>query len=238
MPAITHISDLLSARKTRRSRTLLTELQARGLARRGQRRRHAAGARGEFRAARAFQSPTRRGAGRPGNHDVPWDVLSRSRPLHRPRYLTPASRFFVGDLAVGVNARSWAFRTGLSCKQIEQIRDRFAPTRTRLQVLVTHHPFRAFRAPIRQWWAGASRPFRPRKRPGGLLLAGHLHLGVLRGRARAPPLHQALQLVAQAGTAISLRRAATCTPTGCVRAPHLVIEVRGGRARVPSRRCP
>lgn len=195
----------------------------------------------EFRAARAFLD---RLPGVtlvvPGNHDVPlWDVVSRfARPLRNyRRHLTPelAPFFHQEDLAVmGVNtARSWTFKNGrISWEQIEQIRARFAPLPERVfKVLVTHHPFvpspgdpdpavvgRGFHALQAAEAAGVD-----------LLLAGHLHLG-FSGDVRAHHLSiRRSMLVAQAGTATSLRtRDEPNTYNWIVfEPPHLTIEVRG-----------
>jgi 3',5'-cyclic AMP phosphodiesterase CpdA len=195
----------------------------------------------EFRAARAFldQLP---GAvlAVPGNHDVPlWDVLSRfTRPLRNfRRHLTPDLAPFLHheDVAVmGLNtARAWTFKDGrVSWEQIEQIRQRFAPLPERvLKVIVTHHPFvpapgdpaprlvgRGFQALQAAEAAGVD-----------LLLAGHLHLG-FSGDVRAHHLSiRRSMLVAQAGTATSLRTRDEPNTYNwiTVEGPHLVIEVRG-----------
>jgi 3',5'-cyclic AMP phosphodiesterase CpdA len=195
----------------------------------------------EFRAARAFLD---RLPGEvlvvPGNHDVPlWDVVSRfARPLSNyRRHLTPdlAPMLRHEDLAVmGVNtARSWTFKNGrISWAQIEQIRERFAPLPERVfKVLVTHHPFvpspgdpdpavvgRGFQALQAAEAAGVD-----------LLLAGHLHLGFADDvRAHHLSLRRSM-MVAQAGTAISLRTRREPNTYNWITfdPPHLTIEVRG-----------
>jgi 3',5'-cyclic AMP phosphodiesterase CpdA len=195
----------------------------------------------EFRAARAFLD---RLPGAvlvvPGNHDVPlFDVVSRfARPLRNyRRHLTPElAPFFHGeDLAVlGVNtARSWTFKNGrISWAQIEQIRARFAPLPERVfKVVVTHHPFipapgdpdpivvgRGFHALQAAEAAGVD-----------LLLAGHLHRSFASDvRAHHLSIRRSM-LVAQAGTAISLRTRDEPNTYNWItlEAPHLTIEVRG-----------
>jgi 3',5'-cyclic AMP phosphodiesterase CpdA len=246
MPTIAHISDLHFGKEDPPvAEALLAELGARAprlvavsgdLTQRARAR--------EFRAARAFLDGLP-GAVLvvPGNHDVPlWDVVSRfARPLHNyRRHLTPelAPFFHQEDLAVmGVNtARSWTFKNGrISWAQIEQIRARFAPLPERVfKVLVTHHPFipspgdpdppvvgRGFHALQAAEAAGVD-----------LLLAGHLHLG-FSGDVRAHHLSiRRSMLVAQAGTAISLRTRDEPNTYNWItfEAPHLTIEVRGWAA--------
>jgi 3',5'-cyclic AMP phosphodiesterase CpdA len=246
MRTIAHISDLHFGKEDPPvAEALLAELQSRGprlvavsgdLTQRARAR--------EFRAARAFLD---RLPGAvlvvPGNHDVPlWDVVSRfARPLRNyRRHLTPELAPFLHqeDLAVmGVNtARSWTFKNGrISWEQIEQIRARFAPLPERVfKVLVTHHPFvpspgdpdpavvgRGFHALQAAEAAGVD-----------LLLAGHLHLG-FSGDVRAHHLSiRRSMLVAQAGTAISLRTRGEPNTYNWITfdPPHLHIEVRGWEA--------
>ncbi len=216
MPTIAHISDLHFGKEDPPvAEALLAELGARAprlvavsgdLTQRARAR--------EFRAARAFLD------------GLPGAVLVVPGNHHQE------------DLAVmGVNtARSWTFKNGrISWAQIEQIRARFAPLPERVfKVLVTHHPFipspgdpdpavvgRGFHALQAAEAAGVD-----------LLLAGHLHLG-FSGDVRAHHLSiRRSMLVAQAGTAISLRTRDEPNTYNWItfEAPHLTIEVRGWAA--------
>jgi 3',5'-cyclic AMP phosphodiesterase CpdA len=243
LPAIAHISDLHFGREDPPvAAALMEELHVRKplmVAVSGDLTQRALA--GQFRAARAYLD---RLPGAvlvvPGNHDVPlWDVLSRfARPLSNyRRHLTAELMpfFHREDLAVmGLNtARSWTFKNGrVSWEQIHEIRERFAPLPERVfKVLVTHHPFvpapgdpepsvvgRGFHALQAAEAAGVD-----------LLLAGHLHLG-FSGDVRAHHLSiRRSMLVAQAGTAISVRTRKEPNTYNwiTIEPPHLNIEVRG-----------
>jgi 3',5'-cyclic AMP phosphodiesterase CpdA len=171
----------------------------------------------EFRAARAFLDRLPAPAlVVPGNHDIPLFDLARRffRPLDRYRtHVTPdlSPLYREEELVVlGVNtARSNVWKSGrLSLAQIESIRAHFAPLPPRVfKVLVTHHPFlpppgsRAGRVVGRGLQA-----LQVAEACGvDLLLAGHLHVGYS-GDVRAHYLSiRRSMLVAQAGTATSLR---------------------------------
>ncbi|HUG51954.1 MAG TPA: metallophosphoesterase [Vicinamibacteria bacterium] len=246
MRAIAHISDLHFGREDAAvAEALRDEIAARSpllvavsgdLTQRARTR--------EFRAARAFLDAL---PGVvlvvPGNHDVPlWDVFARfASPLRNyRRHLTAelAPFFHQEDLAVmGLNtARSWTFKNGrVSWAQIEQIRDRFAPLPERVfKVLVTHHPFIPAPGDPDPRVVGRGLQALQAAEAAGvdLLLAGHLHLGFC-GDVRAHHLSlRRSMLVAQAGTAISLRTRKEPNTYNwiTVDGPRLVIEVRGWAA--------
>jgi 3',5'-cyclic AMP phosphodiesterase CpdA len=171
----------------------------------------------EFLAARAFFAaiPAPRLVV-PGNHDIPlYDIASRFlRPLHGYRHhLGEETDPFHEDTEIavmGVNtARSLSFSNGrLGERQIAAIRERFcAIPGSVFKMLVTHHPF----VPV---------PDDPEPATVGrgllalqvaescgvdLLLAGHLHHGFTVDVRSHHVLVRRSMLVAQAGTAISVR---------------------------------
>ena len=171
----------------------------------------------EFEAARAFLDRLPAPAlVVPGNHDIPLFDLARRffRPLARyRRIVTPdlSPLFKEEELAVlGVNtARSNVWKSGrLSGEQIESIRSHFSPLPARVfKVLVTHHPFLPPPGTASGRLVGRGLQALQVAEACGvdLLLAGHLHLGYS-GDVRAHHLSiRRSILVAQAGTATSLR---------------------------------
>jgi 3',5'-cyclic AMP phosphodiesterase CpdA len=152
----------------------------------------------------------------PGNHDIPLFDLARRflRPLARYQALVTADfdpLFHDDELAVlGVNtARSNVWSSGrLSHAQIDRIRARLSPLPERVfKVLVTHHPFVAPPGTRTGRVLGRGLPALQAAEASGvdLLLAGHLHVG-FSGDVRAHYLSiRRSILVAQAGTATSLR---------------------------------
>jgi 3',5'-cyclic AMP phosphodiesterase CpdA len=171
----------------------------------------------EFRAARAFLDRLPAPAlVVPGNHDIPLFDLARRffQPLERYRRLVTDELlplFHDEDLSVlGVNtARSNVWKNGrLSHGQIDSIRAHFAPLPPRvLKVLVTHHPFLAPPGTASRRLVGRGLMALQVAEACGvdLLLAGHLHVG-FSGDVRAHYLSiRRSILVAQAGTATSLR---------------------------------
>jgi len=152
----------------------------------------------------------------PGNHDIPlFDVLRRfASPLGRYRRYLNADRFPAfddGELSVlGMcTARRYLWKDGsVDPSQLEAIHHTFADKRDRaLRVLVTHHPLvprpgahhpaivkRGHEATAAAAAAGVD-----------LLLAGHLHTGSVSDLRTA---HEGGHdvIVAQAGTAVSVRR--------------------------------
>jgi 3',5'-cyclic AMP phosphodiesterase CpdA len=152
----------------------------------------------------------------PGNHDIPLFDLARRflRPLARYRALVTADLdplFHDDELAVlGVNtARSNVWKSGhVSHAQIDGIRARLSPLPDRVfKVLVTHHPFVAPPGTRKGRVLGRGLQALQAAEACGvdLLLAGHLHVG-FSGDVRAHYLSiRRSILVAQAGTATSLR---------------------------------
>jgi 3',5'-cyclic AMP phosphodiesterase CpdA len=171
----------------------------------------------EFQAARSFLDRLPAPAlVVPGNHDIPlFDVARRFlRPLHRYRRMVTdelSPSFREEDLAVlGVNtARSNVWKNGrLSLAQIESLRAHFAPLPPRvLKVLVTHHPFLGPPGTGARRLVGRGLQALQVAEACGvdLLLAGHLHVGFTGDvRAHYLTIRRSI-LVAQAGTATSLR---------------------------------
>jgi len=173
--------------------------------------------RGEFETARTFlDSLVAPKLVVPGNHDIPLlDVVRRFvSPLGRYRRLVTddlAPFFAIPGLAIlGVNtARSARWKDGrLSVAQIDLIRSRFCSVGTpAFKVLVTHHPF--LPPP------GETEPALVERGPQALLvaercgvdllLAGHLYLGYTGDvRSHHVTIRRSI-LVAQAGTATSVR---------------------------------
>jgi 3',5'-cyclic AMP phosphodiesterase CpdA len=152
----------------------------------------------------------------PGNHDIPlFDVLRRFvSPLGRYRRYLRAERFPAyddGTLAVlGMcTARRYLWKDGsVDPSQLEAVHHAFADKRDRaLRVLVTHHPL----VPR----PGADQPAIVTRGPQAtaaaaaagvdLLLAGHLHQGSISDVRTATGAGRSV-IVAQAGTAVSVRR--------------------------------
>jgi 3',5'-cyclic AMP phosphodiesterase CpdA len=152
----------------------------------------------------------------PGNHDIPlFDVVRRLvSPLGRYRRYLRADRFPAyddGELSVlGMcTARRYLWKDGaVDRSQVEAIRRAFAGKRGRaLCVLVTHHPL--VPRPGAADAAVVARGHQAIATAAGagvdLLLAGHLHQGSVSDLRTAEEGGHGV-IVAQAGTAVSVRR--------------------------------
>ncbi|HET7747694.1 MAG TPA: metallophosphoesterase family protein [Vicinamibacteria bacterium] len=216
---IAHISDLHFGREDPPVvEALLADLAARGpslVAVSGDLTQRARA--GQFRAAREFldrlPAPT---VVVPGNHDIPlFDVLRRAvRPIARYRaHITDdLAPFWRDDViaVLGVNtARPSLWKDGrISHAQIALMRERFCSVPEGvLKVLVTHHPFVPAPADPAPATVGRGREALLAAEECGvdLLLAGHLHKGFLGDVGAHYVAVRRSILVAQAGTAVSLR---------------------------------
>jgi 3',5'-cyclic AMP phosphodiesterase CpdA len=152
----------------------------------------------------------------PGNHDIPlFDVVRRlASPLGRYRRALQAERFPAyddGELSVlGLcTARRYLWKDGaVDQSQVDAIRRTFAGRQDRaLRVLVTHHPLVPRPGAHHPAVVAHGHEATAAAAAAGvdLLLAGHLHEGSVSDLRTAREEGPAV-IVAQAGTAVSLRR--------------------------------
>ena len=220
MPVIAHISDLhFGAEDPAAAEALLADLNAvtpELVINSGDLTMRARGA--QFAAAKAYLDRIKfPQLTVPGNHDVPlYDVFRRFlSPLGRyKKYITSdlAPTFATPEMVVmGVNtARSLTWKNGrISPEQIETIRASFcALPRPLFKVLVTHHPFVPPPDDPSPALVGRGRLAMNTLDECGadLLLAGHLHRHYQADAKTHYVRTRRTILVAQAGTAISVRR--------------------------------
>ncbi len=173
----------------------------------------------------------------PGNHDVPlWNPFVRLRaPLARFRRhhgTEPFPAWADGTVAIlGLStARSLTWKDGrISRWQIEELGERLRRLSPSLfKVVVTHHPF--VDTAGGDTVDGAEAALAELEGNGvDLLLAGHLHRGFNADTAAWFPARSRSIIVAQAGTALSVRRRGEANGYNLitVEADRFTISVRG-----------